>query len=128
MGGSSVRGVEDGSIPQGGDGDTGVRAQRRHRSVDELGKHFVGVRLTASSPDALLHALDGLVEVVRTAKRNAAEATATGKWDTVDEIELVVPDQTIRMSVMEFAEYIDGLRRRAARGKRRTGRRARPVG
>ena len=119
--------VESGSIPQRGEGDAGVRAQRRHRSVDDLGKHFVGVRLTASSPDALLHALDELVEVVRTAKRNAAEARAAGGWDTVDEIELVVPDETIRMSVMEFAEYIDGLRRRAAGRARRPRRRARPV-
>ncbi len=120
---SSVHAVEGGPIPQGGEGDTGVRAQRRHRSVDELGRHFVGVRLTASSPDALLHGLDGLVEVVRAAKRNAAEARAQGQWDTVDEIELVVPGETIRMSVMEFADYVDRLRRRTGGGRRR----ARPL-
>jgi hypothetical protein len=119
--------VEGGAIPHGGEGDTGIRAQRRHRSVDELGRHFVGARLTASSPDALLHGLDGLVEVVRAAKRNATEARAQGKWDTVDEIELVVPGETLRMSVTEFADYIDRLRRRTGGSGGRTRRRARPL-
>ena len=104
--------MQEDRIPQGGRGETGVRAQRRLRSVDEQGRHFVGARLTASSPQALLHALDELVEVVRAAKQNAAEARADAKWDTVDEIELVVPGETLRMSVAEFAEYVDGLRQR----------------
>ena len=82
------------------------------------------MRLTASSPEALLHAVDGLVEVVRAAKRNAAEARAEGKWDTVDEIELVVPDETMRMSVTEFADFVDRLRRKPRAGARR---RERPV-
>lgn len=96
----------------------GVTAQRRHRSVDEEGRHFVGVRLTLASPDSLLYALDGLVEIVRAAKQNAAEARASGKWDTVDEIELVTGNDAVRMSAAALAQYVDDLRTRRARTPR----------
>jgi hypothetical protein len=90
-----------------------VTAQRRHRSVDDAGvQHFVGVRLTVTSPEALLYAPDRLVEVVRAAKENAAEARASGRWDTVDEIELVTGNDALRMSTAEFAQYVDDLRTR----------------
>ena len=76
------------------------------------------MRLTLASPDALLQALDGLVEVVRAAKQNAAEARAGGKWDTVDDIEVVTGNDAVRMSTAEFAQYVDDLRTRRARSLR----------
>ena len=109
--------VEGGATPRR-EGDISVSAQRRHRTVDEHGRHFVGVRLTVASPDALLQALDRLVEIVRAAKQNAADARASGKWDTVDEIEVVTGNDAVRMSAAEFAQYVDDLRIRRARSLR----------
>ena len=89
----------------------GVTAQRRLRIVDEDGlRRFVAVRLTVSSPDRLLGEVENLVEWVRVAKRDAAEARAEGRWDAVHEIEVVSGERAHRMNTAEFAQFVDDLR------------------
>lgn len=89
----------------------GVTAQRRLRIVDEDGvKRFIAVRLTISSPDQLLDALDTLADWVRVAKQDAAEARAAGRWDAVHEIEVVSGQQSLRLDPMQFAQFVDDLR------------------
>ena len=89
----------------------GITAQRRLRIVDEDGlKRFIGVRLTVSSPDHLLDSLETVVEWLRVAKQDAAEARAGGKWDVVHEIEVVSGERSVRMDPMQFAQFVDDLR------------------
>jgi hypothetical protein len=69
-------------------------------------KLFVGVRISAPSPEALLTVVESLADWVRAAKRDSEEARNSGQWDLVHEVELVVGDQAHRMSAADFAQYI----------------------
>ena len=92
----------------------GVSAHPRYRTVEEDSdlKLFVGVRVVASSPDALLSTVEALADWVKAAKRDAAEAKRSGEWDVVHEIELVVGNDVVQMDAAEFAQYVHDLRYR----------------
>lgn len=85
-----------------------VAHHARFRTVEDgTGlKLFVGVRISAPSPEALLAVVETLADWVRAAKRDAEEARNSGQWDLVHEVELVVGDQAHRMSAADFAQYI----------------------
>ena len=78
-------------------------------------KVFVGVRISASSTVAVLRAIQELVGPVKAAKRDAAEARLNGEWDVVNDVELEVADEVIRMTVTEFAQYMSDARYRGSR-------------
>jgi hypothetical protein len=92
----------------------GVSAHPRYRTVAEDSdlKLFVGVRVVASSPDALLSTVEALADWVKAARRDAAEAKQSGEWDVVHEIELVVGSDVLQMDAAEFAQYVHDLRYR----------------
>jgi hypothetical protein len=91
-----------------------VAAHPRFRTVDgETGrKVFVGIRVEASSPDVLLEIVETLADWVQAAKRDAAEAKAGGEWDVVHDIELVVGNDAVNMTAVDFAQYVHDLRYR----------------
>jgi hypothetical protein len=69
-------------------------------------KLFIGVRISAPSPEALLSVVETLADWVRAAKRDAEEARNSGQWDLVHEVELVVGERMRRMSAADFAQYV----------------------
>jgi hypothetical protein len=91
-----------------------VHAHPRFRTVDEQTgqKVFVGIRVEASSPDVLLRIVETLADWVKAAKRDASEARASGEWDVVHEIELVVGNDAMNMTAGGFAQYVHDLRYR----------------
>jgi hypothetical protein len=90
-----------------------VQAHPRFRTVDESGsKVFVGIRLETSGPDVLLKIVETLADWVKAAMRDAREATLSGEWDVVHDIELVVGNDAMYMAAPEFAQYVHDLRYR----------------
>lgn len=91
-----------------------VTGHPRYRTVDEDtgATIFVGVRVTATSPDVLLTIVDTLADWVKAAKRDAAGARVGSEWDVVHDIELCVGNDAVFMNAAEFAEYVHDLRYR----------------
>jgi hypothetical protein len=91
-----------------------VSAHRRYRTVDEEKglKVFIGVRISAPSPDALLAMVETLADWLKAAKQDALEARNSGEWDVVHDIELVVGNDAMRMEAAGFAQYVHDLRYR----------------
>ena len=102
-----------------------VFAHPRYRTVDEATglKVFVGIRVEASSPDVLLKIVETLADWVKAARQEATEARVSGEWDVVHDIELVVGNDAMHMTAVEFAQYVHDLRYRelGPRERRITG-------
>ncbi len=91
-----------------------VTGHARYRTVEEGtgATTFVGVRVTATSPDVLLTIVDTLAEWVKDAKRDAAKARVGGEWDVIHDIQLCLGNDAMYMTAAEFAEYVHDLRYR----------------
>ena len=96
-----------------------VSVHPRFRTVDEdTGLSvFIGVRVSAPAADRLLGAVPALVGPVKAAKRDAAEASQTGDWDTVHEVELVLGEEAMRMDGAEFGQFLTDARSRKVRDR-----------
>jgi hypothetical protein len=96
-----------------------VSVHPRFRTVDEdTGLSvFIGVRVSAPAADRLLGAVPALVGPVKAAKRDAAEASVSGDWDTVHEIELVLGEEAMRMDATEFGQFLSDARSRKVRDR-----------